>query len=265
VAQEQNQHLTTEQLSALLDKQLPSQEQAQCEAHLRACQQCQALLNDLRHTAALLHALPQPALPRSFVLTPEMLRAAAPIEEPVAPVPLTIQIEERRRQRQHRQRGAQSQSQLRRYILPRTLRAMSTLVAVLGLLFVLSAIPFHPGGASSASNGSTYAPASSTTSGGVSSSPAPAPSPQKTRLAPNTTTGPGKNTQPSQQPTAPSSQTSTHQPATSSGPVFPPALAQVFSVLNPGGAGGRAIDGLLLLILAFAGLLIARRWRVRQT
>ncbi len=264
MAQEQNRHLTTEQLSALLDKQLPSQEQARYEAHLRACQQCQTLLNDLRYAVALLHDLPQPTLPRSFVLTPEMLRAAAPVEEPVASVPVTIQIEERRRQRQHGQRGAQNQSQLRRYILPRTLRAMSTLVAVLGLLFVLSALPFHPGGAGSASSGSSYAPASST-SGGMSSSPAPAPSPQKTRLAPNTTTGPGKNTQPSQQPTAPSSQTGTHQPATSSGPVFPPALAQVFSVLNPGGAGGRAIDGLLLLILALAGLLIARRWRVRQT
>ncbi len=259
MAQEQNQHLTTEQLSALLDKQLPAQEQTRCEAHVRACQQCQALLNDLRHTAALLHALPQPTLPRSFVLTSETLRAAAPTEDSVAPIPLTIQLEERRRQRQREQRGAKSRSQLRRYILPRTLQAMSTLVAVLGLLFVLSAIPFHPGGASSASNGSSYAPASST-SGGVSSSPTP--SPQKAGSVPDTTPGTRKTPQVAQQPTPTPVLTGVHQPATSSGP---PALVQVFSVLNPTGAGGRAIDGLLLLFLAFAGLLIARRWRVRQT
>ncbi len=258
MAQEQNQHLTTEQLSALLDKQLPAQEQTRYEAHVRACQQCQALLNDLRHTVALLHALPQPALPRSFVLSPEMLRAA-PTEEAVAPIPLTIQLEERRRQRQREQRGAQSQSQLRRYILPHTLRAMSTLVAVLGLLFVLSAIPFHPGGASSASNGSSYAPASST-SGGMSSSPTS--SPQRAGSVPNTTPDTRKTPQVAQRPTPTPVLTGVHQPATSSGP---PALVQVFSVLNPTGAGGRAIDGLLLLFLAFAGLLIARRWRVRQT
>lgn len=261
MAQEQNQHLTTEQLSALLDKQLPAQEQTRCEAHLRACQQCQALLNDLRHTVALLHALPQPTLPRSFVLSPEMQRAAAPTEEPVAPVPLTIQLEERRHQRQREQRGAhlQSRSQLRRYILPRTLRTMSTLVAVLGLLFVLSAIPFHPGGASSASNGSTNAPASSTSGGVVSSL---TPSPQKAGSAPDTTPGTRKTPQVAQRPTPTPVLTGPHQPATSSGP---PALAQVFSVLNPTAAGGRAIDGLLLLILAFVGLLLARKWRVRQT
>lgn len=263
MAQEQNQHLTTEQLSALLDTQLPAQEQARAEAHLRTCQQCQAMLNDLRHTVALLHALPPPVLPRSFVLSPEMLRAATPAEEPATAIPITIQLEERRRRRQHGQgtSARRQRGQLSRHILPRTLRAMSTLVAVLGLLFVLSAIPFHLGGAGSASNGSSYAPNSSTTSGSASST-------QKSQntVTTNQTPGAGKNALPSTtttptpepQATATPSQTDTHHLSTTSDT----AVAQWFSLFSP---GGRAIDGLLLLVLAGLGLLLARWWRVRQT
>ncbi len=66
--QQHNEHPTIEQLSALLDQQLAPQEQATCDAHLRTCQQCQHTLLNLRQTVALLHALPKPELPRSFVL-----------------------------------------------------------------------------------------------------------------------------------------------------------------------------------------------------
>ena len=64
----QQEHLTTEQLSAFLDKQLTPQEQAFFDAHMQSCSRCQNALGELRRTVVLLHALPQPSLPRSFTL-----------------------------------------------------------------------------------------------------------------------------------------------------------------------------------------------------
>nr|MDQ2716803.1 zf-HC2 domain-containing protein [Chloroflexota bacterium] len=72
---QQHEHLTNEQLSAFLDKQLTPQEQATCEAHMRACTQCQQSLAQIRQTVALLHDLPQAALPRSFVLPADIAPA----------------------------------------------------------------------------------------------------------------------------------------------------------------------------------------------
>jgi hypothetical protein len=244
VAQNQNGHLTIEQLSALLDKHLPAQEVAQVEAHLRDCQQCQGVLNDLRQTVALLHALPQATLPRSFVLSPEMLRAAAPSQEPA--VPVTIQIEERRRQRQQGQRPLE-RSYARRTVLPRTLRVMSTLVALLGFIFLLSAIPLQLGTTTSSgsSNSSTAAPAAT-----------PAQKPRNLGVKPATTTTPDKGDNPVKGTSTP-----THQPSST----YSPATAQWLGFLDPGTPGGRAIDGLILLVLAILGLVVARRWLARAT
>lgn len=66
-------HLTTEQLSAYLDAALSPRERTTVEQHLLTCTQCQQQLTGLRQTVALLHALPEPALPRSFVLSHDML------------------------------------------------------------------------------------------------------------------------------------------------------------------------------------------------
>ena len=68
MAQLHDEHLTIEQLSAAFDKQLSPQEQAVFDAHISTCQQCQNNLADLRLTAALLRAMPEEAVPRSFVL-----------------------------------------------------------------------------------------------------------------------------------------------------------------------------------------------------
>ncbi|HLX39760.1 MAG TPA: zf-HC2 domain-containing protein, partial [Ktedonobacteraceae bacterium] len=73
MAQHNDRHLTTEQLSAFIDKQLAAEEQAACTAHLQTCQQCQQALAALRQTVMLLKALPQPALPRSFVLPTNLI------------------------------------------------------------------------------------------------------------------------------------------------------------------------------------------------
>lgn len=57
-----------ERLSAYLDDQLAPAERAALERHLPACARCAAELAELRRIVALLHAMPAPALPRSFAL-----------------------------------------------------------------------------------------------------------------------------------------------------------------------------------------------------
>ena len=55
-------------LSAYLDQQLRAGEQLRVEAHLQRCAACRRELEELRATVRLLQQVPQPALPRSFVL-----------------------------------------------------------------------------------------------------------------------------------------------------------------------------------------------------
>ena len=68
MAQTQNEHLTTEQISASFDKQLSPQEQAVFDAHISSCQQCSNKLSDLKLTTTLLHSLPVEEVPHSSVL-----------------------------------------------------------------------------------------------------------------------------------------------------------------------------------------------------
>lgn len=124
-------HLTTEELSALLDEQLSDQERTAFEAHLATCEQCRGMLNDMRQMAALLHALPAPELPRSFALPLDT--KFTPADEPVlADAP--IQLATRRNQKRSR--------------LPLVLRTLSTVAAVVGLVFLLSGVfqSIHVGG-----------------------------------------------------------------------------------------------------------------------
>jgi anti-sigma factor RsiW len=126
VAKHDERHLTTEQLSAYIDKQLSAQEQAAYAAHLQSCTQCQQAFVGLQQTVALLRALPQPSLPRSFTLP----AGASYLQErpalqavPTAPAP----------------RPATRQTSWQRYMRG-SLRAVSTIAAVLGLIFLLSGL-----------------------------------------------------------------------------------------------------------------------------
>lgn len=58
-------------LSALLDGELEPERRQQLERHLATCEQCRAEHASLGLTRALVRALPQPALPRSFALPVE--------------------------------------------------------------------------------------------------------------------------------------------------------------------------------------------------
>src|SRR5207302_4912786 len=111
-------HLITGQLSAYLDKQLTPQEQAAIDAHISTCPPCQQALVELRSTVALLRAMPSVDVPRSFTLP-----------APIRPVPVQaarVNTEPPRRQ------------PVPHYRLRRAVRAVSTLAAVLGFLFILS-------------------------------------------------------------------------------------------------------------------------------
>ncbi len=140
MAKKHDEHLTTEQLSASFDKQLSPQEQAVFDAHISTCQQCQNKLSDLRLTAALLHALPEEEVPRSFVLPGN-----------VSIIPdRTIRQDTTFTTIPQRHRTQKS-------VLRRSIRVVSTLAAVLALFFIISGIlPFiYSGAGNSASTTSS--------------------------------------------------------------------------------------------------------------
>ncbi len=120
MTQHNNGHLTTEQLSALLDGQLSTQERELYKAHVQACQQCHHELQGLQQVVVLLHALPQPQLPHSFTLSSDIRYLQERPAREAAPVAA-------------RQPRSSKPSYLRRSI-----RIVSTIAAVVGLFFFLS-------------------------------------------------------------------------------------------------------------------------------
>lgn len=122
-------HLTTEQLSGLLDEQMSSEEIAISNAHLYTCERCQQELEGLRQTVKMLHALPTPVLPRSFVLpsttaaTPALMQEKISARTKIVHTPPTHLA------------GNQPHVYMRR-----ALRLSSALVAVIGLVFVISGL-----------------------------------------------------------------------------------------------------------------------------
>jgi hypothetical protein len=63
-----NIHLTDEQISTYLDDRLAPAERASASAHLAQCEECSQTLQDFRLTVHALRALPDPPLPRSFLI-----------------------------------------------------------------------------------------------------------------------------------------------------------------------------------------------------
>ncbi len=128
-----------EQLSAALDGMLASEEQAALDAHLAGCETCTRELEELRQVRMLLHALPTPALPRSFLLPTEG-ELAAP----------------RRPSRTAERTPATNVTSLRQPIRrpSRTLlvtRWIGTIAAVLGMALFLGTFLVHQGTMNSAS------------------------------------------------------------------------------------------------------------------
>jgi anti-sigma factor RsiW len=159
VAQE-NHHLTTEQFSAHLDGQLSDLEQSQLNAHLKTCVQCQQELTDLRRTVALLHALPRPALPRSFVLPLDIQQSAGDhrededIVEEADHAPIALMAA--RARRSETSAGMPPRRRWPTYVRT-ALRTVSAIAAVIGFVLFLSGVfttlP-HGGATTSASTAS---------------------------------------------------------------------------------------------------------------
>jgi anti-sigma factor RsiW len=152
VSRHNERHLTIEELSALLDGQLSEQEQVHCDAHLATCQQCSLALTDLRQTASLLRALPEPQLPRSFTLSTgvsyiQERRASSAVQ--ADPAAIAAPADQERQQR----------LRARRTTLRRTARALSLIAAVIGLFLlgtgVFAVLPRSANNANTATTGSS--------------------------------------------------------------------------------------------------------------
>ena len=154
-----------EQLSALLDNELDEQERAELSAHLPTCVECRAELESLRRTKALVRALPQPALPRSFALPleavapaqPRPAAAARPTPSSARPLP-----------------GGTKARRSNRRPTVRTLQWISTIAAVLGIALLLSGVfsnlSFSHGATTSALSSNAPAAAGTGQSSGTATS-----------------------------------------------------------------------------------------------
>ncbi|HEX7736921.1 MAG TPA: zf-HC2 domain-containing protein [Ktedonobacteraceae bacterium] len=246
MAQHSNEHLTITELSAYLDKELTPAELALCDAHIQTCQPCQAALSDLRLTSALLSSMPQVAVPRSFVLPTNIAVL------PETPAMVT--------------KAPNRSSSLAPLVLKRTIRTLSTLAAILGLIFILagtiSALP-HGGVTSGVSTASGVtapssieatrkAPATSSTKSGAST-PAQDRTPHATGTYSGTATSapsPGLTPTPGQ-PYGIDNRQHNKPPQT---PELPPTL-------NLGRTEGRLTIGGALLLLGILGVLMSKLFR----
>jgi Putative zinc-finger len=232
VAKHHDRHLAAEQLSAFLDKQLSAEEQTICETHLQSCQQCQIALLGLRQTVALLQALPQPELPRSFVLPSRVTYLQERPEK--EPTPIIKQAERRRSPLSYIQRAT---------------RVVSTIAAVIGLIFLLSTVLSisHLNGGASTTSSAPY----TSSNGNANSTPTP-------RI---------KGVIPHNQAT---SQTKTPAVASATPAIVPrPAQGQdqqpsSLTLPDINTSWGRQEIGIILLALGILGFLLSRRWRPKQ-
>ena len=205
------------------------------DTHLRACQQCQQALTDLRQTVALLHALPQLEVPRSFALP---ARIATVQEQPAPRSPVVTPISQRNRTRQR--------------TLQRTFRVMSSLAAIIGLIFILSSfvttLP-QRGASTTASSGSSSAVAPKATTHSSST-----PHQQPATATGSQADGSGSPSVRPQTPTSTPSQ-AVKAPTRSTSPPGQPAPA-VFDLSTP---SSHLVIGSVLLVLAILGFALTRR------
>jgi anti-sigma factor RsiW len=245
VAQDKR-HLTTEQLSALLDKEASAEEQAQWEAHLSTCPQCQRALTALRQTVAMLHALPQPMLPRSFVLSMEV---AEPIAQPVMAAPTPLRPARRR---------------MNPYVRG-VLRTVSALAAIIGVVFFFSGIGptlIHGGATATTSAGSGFSsssPANSSTGGGAGTKASNSEHPRN--LAPRMTAT-AIATAAATEVVQPQLPGTTDQQSKSTGvDQQTPSGDFTFLIFNLSTPAGRVGLGMILVLLGGMGLVLFKRVR----
>jgi anti-sigma factor RsiW len=259
VTKHNDRHLTTEELSALLDGQISEQEQAICDAHLETCKQCRLALADLRQTVSLLRTLPQPELPRSFVLPTSVsyIQERHGTDMQTSPAPSAPDTDPQERQGQR----------TRTSTFRRSARILSLLVAVIGLFILASGVfailprfSNSAGTASSSANTSVHNASPSNTENKPhqvtnGKSPSSSATVQKTS-APSLvgvgTPGAHATLTPSPTPTATATKATTSQ----TGPAL--ALPNLTTPL------GQQEVGFPLFVLGIIGLLLTRRKRSNE-
>jgi anti-sigma factor RsiW len=256
VAQD-DQHPTTEQFSAYLDGQISSEERTRWDRHLQTCEQCRQGLASLRQTVALLHALPQPALPRSFVLSPESVtrytQSAAHAQDEIA-IPTSLETHRAARQAdsvpKQRRRGVA--------YMRGTLRALSAFAAAAGILLFLSGlIAAAPRETATSTAGSSSSAAQSQNSQPVPATLKATPEPARADVTPQASNkGNVSDTKASQL-------TPQLKPAPTAEvrkvlPVTPPLLPEVpfFDINAPSGRIGL---GMLLALLGVMGFIVFKQ------
>lgn len=251
-----NNHLTTEQLSALIDQQITTEEQATYTAHLQTCQQCQQAMAALRQTVMLLKALPQPTLPRSFVLpTNVIVMPDRPATVPSRSEPTTPARPQPQPQPQRRSVWI--------YTVQRSMRAVSTIAAVIGLIFVLSSLSISLPQFSSTSPTAASVPSVNHQEGGQAQPLG------NGSITTTSTIGP-KHTTPLPARTAPAASTSVPTPITT--PNTSPQLTSPkpsqsqppLSIVDLGTSMGRQDVGFALLLLGILGVVVTRRKREKR-
>lgn len=244
---QQDQHLTTEQLSTFLDQQLAPEEQALCRAHLQNCERCQDVLDNLQQTVNLLRSLPQLEVPRSFALP--------------ADFKVTQITSARDTQQQVKQSMVRQERSAHKLPTPlrRTLRVISALAAVVGLFFALSGLiaPLQSG----ASTSLTSAPRIPSSSAGSEQAQAPQASSHATDNRPN------GNSAPIGAPKVQSVNTPPPQPQSTQ--ISPPetnstATGQQQPFLDFNQSGVRLSIGLLLVILGGMGFTLFAQRRIQR-
>jgi Putative zinc-finger len=248
VKTDRDRHLTTEELSAFLDRQLSPTEQEACKAHLESCQQCQRALASLQQTVSLLRAMPQPTAPRSFTLSPGVTY----LQEPAA-----------------RQVGSTKPAARRRWpsYAQRSLRALSTIAAVIGFIFLLSGLlPMLQ------HSGAIMTPSTSSGSQTESNSPSQAPHASATLNPNQNATANAANSAPT--PGAPSTPHTSQPGSTPAVAVKTPQAQHSKNTQNQSQAPpiidlntplARQELGLALLIIGIIGILITRRRSAKRT
>ena len=242
---DRDRHLTTEQLSAFLDAQLSPAEQVEYNAHIESCQRCQGTLASLRQTVALLRAMPQPSVPRSFALP----AGVTYIQEPAT--------------RQGEPAHTPARRRLPHY-MQRSLRIMSTIAAVIGFIFLLSGVlPMltHGGGTMTTSAGSATAPASPNNKAmqrnATATNNAPTHTPNKTSPSAGSSPAgtPARGSTPAAR-TEPKKTSPNNQPPKQAPPV-PPIIDLSVPLV-------RQALGFALLVIGIIGILLTRRWSPRR-
>ncbi len=240
-----------EQFSAALDGMLTPNEQTALDAHLAGCETCRRELEELRQVRLLLRALPEPALPRSFLLP-----TAGELAAPRSPA----RVAERQPAANVTPLRQTARSSDRATRTLRVTRWIGTIAAVLGMaLFLGSLLPMltHQGAASSA-NAPLYGSQNGSTNAAADKAATRETNPSPTQHLAN---GGGQTTD--QTVTAVTATTATKAP-TYGGDATPTALPQQAHETAPSPSFGDILRAVALVLLfgggalAIGSLLLAR-------